>query len=231
MSISLVGSSQTSSDSNTTSYTASHTFDGTEDYVVVMFENDGDPSDPSSVTVDGVSMTKFDSDSIDDSYYGFNISCWYALASSLPGSGSYNVVANYGSSRRFCTIIVVGLSGCKQQAPEHSTTAGDTSADTSLNITTVVATAGAFTISCVCGWTGQTINFPPSGATHLEDDNDIGPGYMEFGASYKANQSAGNVTYAWVWDSVSDQLAAAFAIAPSEGATMLSLIRQSFMRG
>lgn len=137
----VVGTGTYSRAAGTTTKTVSHTLDADANMLVVFADNGNTGGgDITSVTYNGVAMTKLAAASLSASNYRGNT--YYMLDADLPvGGAAYDIVVTYPATTAGTTPVVcaVNVSGAKQAAPDAGAALNLASVDpiTTATITTV----------------------------------------------------------------------------------------------
>lgn len=152
-------------------------------------DNTSPTADPSSVTHNGVALTKAVGRTLNNN----NCSIWYLLLGSTTPSG--DIVATWGATKEALGLVCFVIQDAAQEAPEATNSATSTSSPVNTSITTL--TDDALVIDgLVCG-AGRTYTTTQAGQTEINEQALTTGQTLTVVSSNLAGGTAGSKTLGW----------------------------------
>jgi hypothetical protein len=216
----LFDNASSSTTSGNSTLTFNHTIGGGSDRLLVVciaVEEDTPDADVSTVTYDGVAMTKAVDHAV-GSAADMNVEMWYMLEANLPAVGTYSVFIDCPNLAGSSNIDggAISVTGAAQQAPEVTafTDDGDSGAS-SIQTSITTLTNEAWIFECVGSGDPHTGFTAETGQTERFD---VLGGSSRLAAGTEEKATAGLETQQWTTDSSSNRLSYVLAaFAPSGG--------------
>lgn len=188
------------------------------DRIVVVFLSAEDAisgnTDVSSCTFNGTSMTALSASKVGTTTL-CNVESYYILDTDLPsGSGSYDIVGNFGGTCDGVIIQAISIYGAYQGLPEDSGSNADASSPTSLSASVTTITDNAWILDGIAEGTSITAT-PGSGQTERQD---VSVGTQAAQCSTKPVATAGSETTSWSMDSTPNRATMVNEVVPPSGA-------------
>lgn len=169
----LVGTGTYSRAAGTLTKTVSHTLDSAANMLVVFADNGNTGGgDITSVTFNGVAMTKFAAASLTAANYRGNT--YYMLAASLPAGGAaYDIVVTYPATTAGTTPVVVAhnVSNAKQNAPEAGAALNIATVDPITTATITTVSAQPLIMQAIIGTQANTVASVSNGQTTVNNQS------------------------------------------------------------
>jgi len=169
----LVGTGTYSRAAGTLTKTVSHTLDSAANMLVVFADNGNvGAGDITSVTFNGVAMTKFAAASLAVASYRGNT--YYMLAASLPAGGAaYDIVVTYPATTAGTTPVVcaVNVAGAKQNAPEAGAALSLATVDPITTATITTVASATLIVQGIIGTQANTVSSVSNGQTTVNNQS------------------------------------------------------------
>ena len=194
--------------------TVSHTIGNFRDRILIVgveAENGTAPT-ITTITYNGVTMTKIDSEENTSTAVFMHVELWYMLETNLPAAGAHNVVVTAGGTYTDINVGAISIYNAKQQAPEATSKNSSLASDT-VATTLTTLTNGDMVVDAVgCGnATASTV------AEATRRYNQLGS-TSEGAGSTRVVAAAGSATNTWTNAGANrmDTVMAAFAPKPAD---------------
>lgn len=169
----VVGTGTFSRAAGTTTKTVLHTLTAGTDMLVVFADNGNiGGTDLTSVTFNGVAMTKFAAASL--SVSGYRGNTYYMLSASLPATeAAYDIVVTYAATTAGTTPVVcaVNVSGAKQAAPDAGAALNLASVDPITTATITTVASATLILQGIIGTQANTVSSVSDGQTTINNQS------------------------------------------------------------